>query len=1258
MTTAEAIEGITDAGEFEILATRVLRITDEDCRLLEHMGVNAAGKPVKNPIDCFCRVPGTDPPRFVMAAFTTEKVESLDHKWLFDHSAAHNTKKVSAADDGDLIKVSQRAEGLRKNHPGATFVLHLCTNKQPDDQLMTKVLNKGRELGLEVRFITRSRLRDILDVNPDGQWLRKEHLGIQAERLSSPLFRELSAKSLQQYGREFLITPPEDFITTSSERALAASLVPSRSIYVVTGTSGSGKSVSCYQVLRDHLDKGGFSLWIPGEIAARATSLEEAIGLTLRSLHPTIEPTAATVALRLGRVSQRLIVTVDDINRGGSPSESLRKLLAWARPSGDGKNDDKNSASSPCAILVPAWDLFWAPLDKQLSSESWLARVPVNKMEEAEALACLAAALGPRLQRFAEADCQLIVAALGHDPILIALFAYSMADSTKLHAPSLAHEVIDRFVQMAEAEATTSAGHLQGEYDLALTLLAARMLNQRDLYPLWGDVQQWLPDDEVQAVRELARIGKVCQVTGRGGKNRFEFRHDRILEHFLIRALQPMLANLETNADVLADPFYASFVGRAVALSQPSDELLGWVQQHAPLAIISSLRFLPALPNDTADRIAAAAMHWLESASKDRRTPPVVLFEAYRLLEETDTPHLLAITQSLARHRLLARARLANGDAAAGAVEFSDTSWFGPAVNDRRLDAVLSRAIHRHKQRLVTDCAEMLQKVNLAEADKRGALVLAGFIADAALAAPIRTAWDLAGDKPNLLLSAALWAGLRCAAAEPASVLDGMMAAWAALPNNDKGSGFSERTSIAQELQFAVRRGIPKPVLNYLIAKARANEALRWPITFALERLDQPLVVMFLIEEAAEIERRIKGTDKFSPWLMTLLGDLDPTNGTRGKRLSPESMQAIRSCWDSETSDPQLRETAFKFWVRSVDDLNVLRSISINHPHFESVLWRRAILGDLSTIPLIKLRVASDDKWFHVIGKIWAEQFRDVLDNTLMNLKKHTPTDYTGGRTNEHYMLAELLRDIPASDTQSLLVKHWDHLKFSRLFVQAALYIGSPKCVALATETIDGYPSNADPFEHLDSFFGFFVAGLSDRVELRHLEVLLPYLGRLSDITLSSMAEFCERHDNRDWNRVHLKPEFDRRRAQLPQVTKENQTYIERLAHHHFPSDADLLQELDWIEQQGDRYYGRLYHWSEEFERRQDDHARWQHILDEWLSCNPTAERFRLFADAILEQGMRSDIDLLYKHVISGDPNDIERLRTNARFGIMRRSLR
>lgn len=54
---------MTDPGQFEILATRVLRELDADCRAVVHAGVNAQGKTIANPIDAFCLVPGSSPSR-------------------------------------------------------------------------------------------------------------------------------------------------------------------------------------------------------------------------------------------------------------------------------------------------------------------------------------------------------------------------------------------------------------------------------------------------------------------------------------------------------------------------------------------------------------------------------------------------------------------------------------------------------------------------------------------------------------------------------------------------------------------------------------------------------------------------------------------------------------------------------------------------------------------------------------------------------------------------------------------------------------------------------------------------------------------------------------------------------------------------------------------------------------------------------------------------------------------------------------------
>ena len=130
MKTAEAIENLTDAGDFEVLATRVLRLINADCQLLEHMGVNAQGKTIANPVDSFCQVPGSDPPRFVMAAFTLSKVETLKAKWFFDHTKSKKKTKYTSADDGDLVKANRQAQTLRKDYPDAEFTVHLCTNKR------------------------------------------------------------------------------------------------------------------------------------------------------------------------------------------------------------------------------------------------------------------------------------------------------------------------------------------------------------------------------------------------------------------------------------------------------------------------------------------------------------------------------------------------------------------------------------------------------------------------------------------------------------------------------------------------------------------------------------------------------------------------------------------------------------------------------------------------------------------------------------------------------------------------------------------------------------------------------------------------------------------------------------------------------------------------------------------------------------------------------------------------------------------------
>ncbi len=140
MKTAEALEAMSNTGEFEILSARVLRNLWPDCRALTHLGVNDVGKTVRGPVDAFCRVPNSLPALYVMAAFTTSQTARLEGKWLSDA-------------DGDIAKAASQAKLILLHDPEARFALYLCTNRIPSENLQISAIERGRDSSIEVRFL-------------------------------------------------------------------------------------------------------------------------------------------------------------------------------------------------------------------------------------------------------------------------------------------------------------------------------------------------------------------------------------------------------------------------------------------------------------------------------------------------------------------------------------------------------------------------------------------------------------------------------------------------------------------------------------------------------------------------------------------------------------------------------------------------------------------------------------------------------------------------------------------------------------------------------------------------------------------------------------------------------------------------------------------------------------------------------------------------------------------------------------------------
>jgi hypothetical protein len=70
------------------------------------------------------------------------------------------------------------------------------------------------------------------------------------------------------------------------------------------------------------------------------------------------------------------------------------------------------------------------------------------------------------------------------------------------------------------------------------------------------------------------------------------------------------------------------------------------------------------------------------------------------------------------------------------------------------------------------------------------------------------------------------------------------------------------------------------------------------------------------------------------------------------------------------------------------------------------------------------------------------------------------------------WITSELVMRLPEADAESLLVKHWEDLRFCPDFVQAALCLTTDHIVRLVRLTVGECPSPEKLFEHLWQHFG------------------------------------------------------------------------------------------------------------------------------------------------------------------------------------------
>jgi len=740
-------------------------------------------------------------------------------------------------------------------------------------------------------------------------------------------------------------------------------------------------------------------------------------------------------------------------------------------------------------------------------------------------------------------------------------------------------------------------------------------------------------------------------VTEHDENRRFEFRHDRILEHHLTLAASEMLRQGGNGRECLQDPFFIPVVGRAVGCFPLPGPVLEWISEKIPNSLVAAIPHLPAPLSDYADNVVAGAREWLVNAET---VPESARVDAFWTLAATKSPYVLEVTDGVEEHVLLLEARLRNGDAVAGAKALSRE--FYPAIHHTWLEDLIEQAHTHHGPELVEKLCALMTADNLDDRLRDGAFCLAGYLGESSLAGAIKVAWENAPDQLEIILPA-LWAGLRCADDEPSGVLGPMMQAILQLPGDQSGGSLSSRGSMLRELGITTRHAISEPVLRYLADLGTAEQAYRWIVTTLLDDVDHPVAVGYVARELADIIHRAEQAGSFSPLAMRWGDRWQASDKHTRERLSAASISTLRSLWEDENHPDWLHKYAFSVWRRCVDNLGELQSIPTDSPHFESAAWERALRGDQEIVPYVLGKLSVNQRWFHVVPPIWSQEFVSTVDAALTALVTKSGPGASPW-SNAPYDFRYLLRDIPTDAAEPLLVKHWGDLGREPPSIQIALYHGTERCRALAAESLGTIGLGGEPLPHIGSFFGFFTRGLQDQLTVRHLETLRPYLSRLDDFCLTEMVEFCRRYDHWDWALQHLRPECRRRVQTIKPDLVGNPPYIARITVRWFPSDEELLANLDEIEKGDPRHYGGyIWAWWGHFIERRDSPTRPSRLLEQWLQRSPSFTRFKVVARALRDRGTRQDLAMLRNCNLDPKPTEAQAILDNVEFVVMRRSL-
>ena len=677
------------------------------------------------------------------------------------------------------------------------------------------------------------------------------------------------------------------------------------------------------------------------------------------------------------------------------------------------------------------------------------------------------------------------------------------------------------------------------------------------------------------------------------------FKHDRLLNYLQVKALANLIISNEDIDIILSEPYYAEIIGQAILKIPYNEEILLKLYKMNILSLFESIKHFETNSSSFKDEITKLVLTWSEN--KKNFDLESVLESICQSLIEIDSEMVIKITENIPKNHLTLLARLRNGCVLSKIEYCTSHREFEPSSNFLLRDLIIEQAKVSHGDKIREELIKLLVSDQLNDNQRVGALILIGFFQFDECEEEIICCWNLSENKEHVL-NAALWAGLNCFRQNIEFYFDPLITFWNALPDAGEQDWYPLKNRIASDLRlaFGYKTRLDTTIINFLAHICDCKKFLIRNIQHILSYIDNPEAVEFTVNRYAENSRsNLTFTD---PW-NTKIFDY-------AHKLSKESRIRLRSLWEGSCND-KIKKAAFKLWATNVEqsELDLLRQISYDSPLFCHAIFKRAELGDRSVVREYVSLLHSDSYLFYEAQNIWCNEIMEVARNYLSSFKDSIPSDFSGGYENIHYDLYHLLLFIPENDDETLLTDYWGHLKYRPNFIQAALYVGTPKCLKFADLAIKEYPQNIHLFRFVTHTFEANIMGHRTTFTEKKINNLLPYLSLFKYDEISHLARECERNNLQLWARNHLYELLS---------DKDKKFY--------FPTDDDLVAELkteskkehilDYIE----------VVWIKRFEERNDPKRRIFKIIEMLLEFEPTLNNLLIAALCIKVKGNRADI--------------------------------